>query len=72
MQTHIVGNDDFVMHGHRAVNVFGYSEKDGFEYAHTANAAVVYDELKMGQVYILMINQAIEMKGLYLYLLFSM
>ena len=44
--------------------IFGYDPKVGFKHAHIVVAAADYDEPKMGQVVILLTNQAIEMKGL--------
>ena len=60
----VVDNHCLVIHDHsRPVNVVGYNPKSRSKCAHTVTAAVAYDEPKAGQVYILMINQAIEMKG---------
>ena len=53
------------LHDHnRPVNVFGYDPKVGLKHACIVNAAVAYTEPETGQVVILLINQAIEMKGL--------
>ena len=61
----VVGDHFLVVHGHnRAVNVFGYNTKAGSKHACIVNAVVAYTEPKTGQVVILLINQAIEMKGL--------
>ena len=47
----------------RPVNVYGYDPKVGLKHACTVHATVAYTESETGQV-ILLINQAIESKGL--------
>ena len=46
------------------MNVYGYDPKAGLKHACTVDATVAYTEPETGQVVILLINQAIEMKGL--------
>ena len=46
------------------MNVYGYDHKAGSKHACIVNANVAYTKLETGQVVILLINQAIEMKGL--------
>ena len=63
--TCVVGDQCLGIHVHnRPVNVFGYDSKVGSKYACIVDATVTYDEPKTGQVGILLIHEAIEMKGL--------
>ena len=54
------------------MNVFGYNPKAESKHACIVNAAVAYTEPKTGQVVIILMNQRIEMKGLYHHLLCPM
>ena len=45
------------------MNVFGYYLKAGLRHACTVNAAIAHSEPETGKVVILLVNQAIEMKG---------
>ena len=63
--TCVIGDHCLSVHDHnRPVNVFGYNTKVGSKCACIVNAAVAYTEPETDQVVILLINQAIEMKGL--------
>ena len=63
--TCVVHNQCLIVHDHdRPENVFGYNPKTGSKHACIVNATVSYTESETGQVVILSINQAIEMKGL--------
>ena len=54
------------------MNVYGYNSKTGSKHAHIVYVAVAYTEPETGQVVILLINQATEMKGLDHYLICPM
>ena len=45
------------------MNVFGYDPNEGLNHACIVNTTVAYTEPETGQVIILLINQALEMKG---------
>ena len=47
----------------RPVNVFGYNPKAGSKHAFIVDANGTYDKPETGQLFILIINQAVEMKG---------
>ena len=54
----------FVIHDHNVpVSVFGCNPNAGSNHAPVVDAAVTYDEPKIGQVFIILSDQAIEMKG---------
>ena len=46
------------------MNVFQYDPKVGSTHAYIVDAIVGYDEFKMDQAFILLFQQAIQMKGL--------
>ena len=54
------------------MNVFGYNPKAWSKHAFVVDSPVACDEHKMGQVFIVLIHQVIEMKGLDHHLLCSM
>ena len=61
----IVGDHCLVVHNHnRQVNVFEYDPKTWSRHSCLVNAAIAYTEPETGQVVILLINQALEMKSL--------
>ena len=61
----VVGDHCLVVHdNNRPMNVFGYNPKVGSKHVCTVNATVNYTEPKTGCIVILLINKAIEMKGL--------
>ena len=63
--TCVVGDQCLVMHDHnRPVNVYGYDPKAGLKQACIVDSVFAYDQSKMCQVAIFLINQVIEMKGL--------
>ena len=75
--TCVVGEHCLIVHDHnRPVNVYGYvygyNPKAGSKDACIVDAAVAYAVPETGQVVILSINQAIEMKGLDYHLLCPM
>ena len=62
--TCVVGDHFLVVHDHnRPVNVFGFYPKAGLKCACMVDAVVACTEPETDQVVILIINQAIEMKG---------
>ena len=62
-----------VAHDHnKPVNIFGYDPKAGSKHALIVDSIIAYDEPKTGQVFILFIFQAIEIKGLNHHLLYNM
>ena len=55
----------FTIHDHnRQVNVCGYNPKAKSKPAHIVDANVQHNELKVGQVFLLLINKVVELKGL--------
>ena len=63
--TCVVGDHCLIVHDHnRSVNLYGYNPKAGLKHACIVNAAVAYIVPETGQIFIISINQAIEMKGL--------
>ena len=54
------------------MNIFGYNPNVRSKHAHIVDATVAYDEAETGQVFILLIHQAVGMKGLKHHLLFPM
>ena len=46
------------------MNVFGFNLKAGSKHACIVDAAISYGEPKMGQIYFILINQVIEIKGI--------
>ena len=69
----VVGDNCLVIHDHNwPVNVYSYDPKDGHRSAKTVDATVGYQDPQSGQVFILMINQAIFIDGLDNYLLCPM
>ena len=52
------------MFSYTSMNVFGYNPKVGSKCACIVDATVAYDKSKMVQVFIFLIHQAIEMKGI--------
>ena len=61
--TCVVSEHCLIVHN-RPVNVYGYGSKAKSKHTCIVNAAVAYTIPETGQVVILSINQAIEMKGL--------
>ena len=71
--TCVVGDHGVIIHDHnRIVNVYRYDTKAGSKCFYIVNAIVAYTEPETGQVVILLINQAIEVKGLDCHLLCMM
>ena len=63
--TSVVGSNCLIIHDYeRPVRVFGYDPNDGAKDYRTVTAAVAYDHPQTGQVYMLVINQAIEVPHL--------
>jgi len=63
--TCIVGRNCLVVNDHcRPVNVYGFDPSDGSKSARIVDAAIKYISPFTGEKFILMINQAIEIKGL--------
>ena len=68
-----VGEDCLIVQDHnRPVNVYGYDPKAGSKHACIVYTTITYIIPETGQVVILSINQAIEMKGLNHHLLCPM
>ena len=71
--TSVVGKNSLMFHDYgRPVRVSGYHPRDGVKECRTVSAAVAYDHPQTGQVYILIINQAIEIPHLENHLLCPM
>ena len=71
--TCVVGDHCLILHDHNIpLTFYGYDPKTGLMYGCVVNATVAYTVPETGQVVILSINQAIEMKGLDQYFLFPM
>ena len=69
----VVDDNFFVVHDQkRPVNVFRYNPKVGLKHACIINATVAYTKHETCHVVILLINRAIEMKGLYHHFLYQM
>ena len=63
--TYVVHDHCLLVHDHnRPLKAFGYNPKAGLRHAHKANVIPAYIEPQTGQIVVLLINQAIEMKGL--------
>ena len=69
----VVGDNCLVVHDHiRPLNVYSYNPKDGHRSVKTVDATVGYTDPQSGQMFILMINQAIFINSLENHLLCSM
>ena len=63
--TCVFGDKHLVIHDqNRPANVYNYDPKDGHTSAKTVDSMVGYQDLQSGQKFILMINQAVCIKGL--------
>ena len=61
----VVGNHCLVIHDHnRPVNVLGYNPKVGLKHAHIVHVTIACTKPERDHVVMLLINHAIEMKGL--------
>ena len=71
--TSVVGKEALIIHDYgRPVSVYSYDKEDGCKEYRTVSAAVAYDHPQTGQVYMLVINQAIEIPHLEHHLLCPM
>ena len=71
--TSVVGKEALIIHDYgRPVSVYSYDKEDGCKEYHTVSAADAYDHPQTGQVYMLVINQAIEIPHLKHHLLCPM
>ena len=71
--TRVLDDNYLVIHDHNStVYVYSYDPRDGHRSAKTVDIAVGYHDPQSGKKYILMINQAIHIKGLENHLLCPM